>query len=369
MTNKIQSKLIQLSYKKKEIMMLEGELGKYKAFKKRVIEQNLLDGVREMIKKPFLDLCIEPKSSKVRDLRNGFIIGLASQCNSPQLDTGKYFQCEAPGHVHFRLLENVLQFLRQYDYTVKYVEEDKCYKNLRQLVMYLRELLIEKIPKYVDPALVKEYNRLVSKNESIVTLFDKYFTGLISHRLFPKDLTSQDEGFRLSCEVLNFVSLKSFFPKKTPPVESGLGPAIRELRKLSEAPSFQGKLQMIRDCMQRLVGVIRTATGTVPGNEEVHPLFVYCLLKARPAGWLSANSFMRLCIPEEQSQGEAGFLLAQLEVATRIIETINKHNLLDYDFEKHILENEILLGVHLIRRREPETYIYEGITNLDALHI
>ena len=369
LTNKIQAKLTQLSYKKKEIMMLEGELSKYREFKKRVIEQNLLDGVREMIKMPLLDLCLEAKSNKPKDLRKGFFISAASECCSPQLETAKLIQCEAPGHVHFRLLTNLLDFLKQHEYVVRYVKEDKCSKSLRDLIMYLREFLLDKLIQYVDPALIKEYNRLTNKDESILTLFDRYYTGIIFHKLFSRDLASQDEGFRVYCAVLDFVTLEKFFQNKTPPVESGLGPTIRELGKIAEAQSFYDKLQLIKDCLQRLVGVLTTATGKVPGSEEVHPLFVYCLLKAKPSGWLSTNSFMTLCVPEDQNKGEAGFIITQVVLATRIIETINKNNLRDYNFEKHILENEIRHGVHLIRRRSAESHIYGGINNLDALHI
>ena len=375
LSKEISDKLSQLSYKQLELSLLSEEYDKYKNFRIRVFEENILHRIDKLFSQPSLDLCLEGYSKcskREKNMLNGFSIRESFRCGStipldPKMNTMKD---SFPRHFHLRCLNELLNYLNQQDLILHYVEDQKPSNSLKNLIGVLRDHFSEQLPKFIESPLLKEYKRLTNSDTAIDSLFEEYFTKLLNTSLFPKDLTSQNEGFRLTCNILEFCNLGDFF--KTDNADSigkALGPAIKALSRMERAQSFKQKLRAVKDCMQKIVGVMKTSNGKIPGNEEVHPIFVYCVLKAKPRGWLSANKFLQLVIPQREAKGEAGFLLAQLEVATKIIETIDRKNIIRYNFEKHILENEILHGVHFIRQREEKLEVCKDIEDIELLHI
>lgn len=370
-------KWLQLCYKKREIEMLKDEITKYKKFKKEALKQNILSLFMKMTREVLLDLCLEVpdtiKNNKRIDIRENFSCANISKCCSTNVGMAwmaKYNTLSdiPPAHNHFNKLEDLLEFLNKYEFSLHYVEENKYNKLLKGLVYKIRSAFRDKIVDFIDQNLIKEYHSFISEEASVIDLFDEYLSSLINYYLFPPDLTSKDEGFQVSCEILNFIKLEDFFKiKNSDAIEKNLKGPIHELRKCAETRSFKDKIRSIKTCMKKIVSVVKSINGKIPGNEEIHPIFVYCILKAKPSNWLSSSKFLQLCLPEEDQKGENGFILAQLEVAIRIIESADKHNLKNYDFEKHILENEINMGIHFIRNRENIKKVYTEIKNIDLI--
>lgn len=376
-TDVYNKKLIQLCYKRKELDILEDEITKYKKFKKEALKQNILSLFMKMTKEVLIDLCLEVpdpnKNNKKIDVRDNFAYNNISKCGSSNVGMAWMSKFNTlsdtpPAHNHFNRLEDLLEFLKKFDFSLYYVEENKYTKILKNLVSKIRTAFRDKIVDYIDQNLIKEYHSFISEDESVIDLFDEYLSSLINFYLFPPELTSKDEGFQVSCEILNFVKLEDFFKlKNSDIIEKNLKGPIYELRKCAEIRSFKDKIRSIKTCMKKIVGIVKSINGKIPGNEEIHPIFVYCILKAKPANWLSSSKFLQLCLPEEDQKGENGFILAQLEVAIRIIESADKHNLKNYNFEKHILENEINMGIHFIRKRENTCTSYTNIQNMDSI--
>lgn len=369
-------KLNKLCYKQRELELVEEEIIKFRKFKKETLKQNILFLFMKMTKEVSLNLCLEvPDSQKYKkgDLRDSFVYTSINKCGNPNVSMAWMSKFNTlsdapPVHNHFNRLEDLLEFLRKYDFSLYFVDDNKYTKLLKGLVSRIRAAFRDKIVDFIDSNLIKEYHSFISDDESVIDLFDEYFSSLINFYLFPPDLTSKDEGFQVSCEILNFVKLEDIYKiKNNDMIEKNLKGPIRELRRCAEIRSFKDKIKSIKTCMKKIVGVIKSINGKIPGNEEIHPLFVYCLLKAKPSNWLSSSKFLQLCLPEEDQKGENGFILAQLEVAIRIIESADKHNLKNYNFEKHILENEINMGIHFMRRRENNQTCRSDTKNMNLI--
>lgn len=372
-------KLTQLCYKSRELDMVETEIIKYKKFKKEALKQNILAMFMRMTKEVMLDLCLEvpetQKISKNTDMRENFACNTISRCGAPNVGMAWMSKFNTlsdtpPAHNHFIKLEDLLEFLRKFEFSLYYVEDNRYAKMLRGLVSRIRGVLRDKIVDFIDQSLIKEYHSFISEEESVIDLFDEYFSSMINFYLFPPDLTSKDEGFQVSCEILNFVKLEDLSKiKNSDVIERNLSGPIHELRRCAEIRSFKDKIRSVKTCMKKIVSIVKSINGKTPGNEEIHPIFVYCILKAKPPNWLSFSKFLQLCLPDEDQKGENGFIVAQLEVAVRIIESADKHNLKNYNFEKHILENEINMGIHFIRKRENVQMSYPGIQNMDLIQL
>ena len=111
--------------------------------------------------------------------------------------------------------------------------------------------------------------------------------------------------------------------------------AQRELREVSEVKSSKSKAGCVVRSYRQIVRALRMGTepgsSTVPGADDLFPLFVLIVLRAKvPSLFASIDLMQTYCKPGSLS-GEAGYCLCHLQGAATFLMTLTAKELAGID--------------------------------------
>lgn len=364
-----------LANKDKEIQLIGEEIQKLKDASKKIIKERLLKYFERMVKEVPLDACISVSKGAtknlVNDTRKEYKFKLLCSCKAKELTIDPYgnldfYSEQPPEKIHIKTFMQLLTYLKKYKFSFHYIADDKYSSFLNHLINGVKSILKEYIPQIIDEKLINIYSLYANSDDSLDNLFEDFFTSKVKYYLFSQGINTKDDAFQLHCEVLNFIRLKDLITlKNVDMVEANLTEPAKKLRSCSKYSSVTSIIREVKESMKAIVNIVSSINNSVPGNEVMHPTFVYCILNSRPAGLITTHKFASLCLPDSLRNSEGGFVLAQLEVAIAIIKNLDKKNLQIDNFERFVLENELKIRIHMIRRRENTTRVYKNVRNMD----
>lgn len=214
---------------------------------------------------------------------------------------------------------------RALDY-IKYLSKSKpkygrwCHRLLKQLI----ELILMKgkeILKLHFENLQNRENLTLSLEESNKT-FLEFFYSQINDFWFKKDSFVDDKTFRMTCEVLEFLSLADLIRlKNSAKIEKHLKGSIELLKELDYTFSLDSKFAIIHKVLENISFLIHYTNDTdcLPGNELILNVFIWCIIKAKNATLKSTFRYLELFISENEKVGELGFIMTQLEASIMYI--------------------------------------------------
>ena len=365
----INIKYNQLTGKKKEIYLIENETLNFRKLKKKLLKIEINEIFQKMIEIEKIEICLslpEDKEFQKVDFREFLNAKLIEDCDlilneNFSLSKNSFLSKEIPEHSHFHYIKDLLIFLHKYGFSYDLVEKGDFEALLKNLINYCYKLFTKKIDIYIKKKLKREIKKIWGKKEEISEEFlYEFISERVHYYLFPSNLSDKNKGFRISCEILNFIKLKDFLKNKYADIiEKNLKSPIKELQKIQESYSFKKKLKRLKNSLKKIVQIVRLITGKIPGGEELHPILIFIILKAKPINWLSSFNFLKIMLPNKEKKGELGFLLTQLELAIRIIESIDKKFFKGGDFENNLLKNEINIGIHFMRLRKCQVFEFD----------
>ena len=364
----INIKYNQLIGKKKEILLIKNETIHFKKFKKKLLTIELNAIFQKMVETEKIEICLslpEDKEFKKSDFREFLNAQLIEDCDlilneNFSVSKNSFLSKEIPEHSHFHYLKDLLIFLHKFGFSYDLVEKGDYESLLKNLINYCKKLFKKKIDYYIKKKLKREIKKIWERKDISEKFLSDFISQKVHYYLFPPNLSDKNKGFRISCEILNFIKLKDFLKNKYADIiEKNLSSPIYELQKIQESYTFKKKIKRLKKCLNKIVQIVRLITGKIPGGEELHPILIFVILKARPINWLSSFNFLKILLPLKEKKGELGFLLTQLELAIRIIEGIDKKLFKSDDFENNLLKNEVLIGIHFMRHRKMKVLEFE----------
>lgn len=363
----------QLGLKKFEIAQVENQKLQLKDFRRSIMELNVCRRFESFMKDIAFDLCIQVNRDLInsRDPDSEFIIGMMASCKNASsnslLFTSKINQPpteENLAHNHFTTLESLLGFLKKYDFILSFVEDNKYFKFLKNLLQHQKEILKTKVEAMGDKTILAEYKKVFG-DEALWELFENFMSSKLHFILFPSDLSVRDEGFRITCEILGFMEIKDFTSlKNSEIIAKNLQGPIMQIKKICNSQSYSAIIKNFERIMTKIVGIITSVNSKSAGNDELLPVLVYCIVMAKPNNYLTTYKFLELFMPKKEANGIKGFILTQINSSIKIIESISKSNYKGYDFDKHILENEINLGLHFMRIRNHKSMVKKTVPGI-----
>ena len=102
-------------------------------------------------------------------------------------------------------------FLCKFGYNTFYVNRNKFSSILKDIVKYCQNLFLMKLEKYVSKEISTEVIKLFKTKDAVKNLFMDFYSTKINKILFPFDCFEKDKGFRVCCDILNFVKLKDLY--------------------------------------------------------------------------------------------------------------------------------------------------------------
>jgi len=368
----------QLGLKKFEIAQVENQKIKLREFRRSILELNVCRKFESFLKEFSFDLCIQVNRELVnsKDPDSEFSIGTITSCkhsaNNSLLFTNKVSQPpseENLAHNHLTSLDSLLAFLKKYDFVLSFVEDNKYFKFLKSLLLHQKEVLKAKVETIGEKSVLAEYRKLLG-DEALWELFESFISSRLHFALFPSDLSVKDEGFRITCEILGFMQIKDFTSLKNSEViaKNLMGP-IMQIKKVGVGQSYSVIIKNFERIMTKIVGIITSVNSKSAGNDELLPVLVYCIVMAKPTNYLTTYKFLELFMPKKEASGIKGFILTQINSSIKIIESISKSNYKGYDFDKHILENEINLGLHFMRIRDHKSVVKKAVPGISKVLI
>lgn len=189
--------------------------------------------------------------------------------------------CSSPKHVHFQTLQQLVDFILLFQFTKDFVEDDRLFQILYNILKLIKEPFKESLPKYIDKGTLMAYTQIIAKGKTIVDFFESFLSSRLNFELFPSNLTVMDKGFQLTCKHLCFLKLNEILPlRNSERIEKNLKTCIRQLRKISSILSYKSIIKTFKEVMNKIVGVITSANLKSAGNEELLPTMIYCIIKA-----------------------------------------------------------------------------------------
>uniref|UniRef100_A0A6B2LJ30 VPS9 domain-containing protein n=1 Tax=Arcella intermedia TaxID=1963864 RepID=A0A6B2LJ30_9EUKA len=177
------------------------------------------------------------------------------------------------------------------------------------------------------------YHQTIDAVIKIVWLFayDDFWNLLI------KTYNTEDDVYAKKIGSL-WSTLKLSSPELTVPVEFQLEgleqpyqSAILSLQQLSNSTSIESKLKCLTQAATKIISSVDTywAKQSAPraitvGADEILPLMIYVVVKARVPHIFSEGIFMELFIDENQSIQQEGYVLATFQMALKEIYEMKK---------------------------------------------
>lgn len=249
------------------------------------------------------------------------------------LPSGKH----AVGHNHFRDIYQILQFLFDNDIIVRMIDSDSNFDLIRETIQFAIQYYVSQLPVYIKQSDQKQVKQLFG-SLSLEHIFTDYISSRVQKVLFPLNYYSKDKGFRMNCQIHNFLVLADIFPHKHAAlIQDHLKVVVRTLQRITKAAKFMEKFEILKESLDKIVEIVSSLTDKVIGSEELNPILTYCLLKANPFSWISNVAFMKLMISDKDKKGEKGFALTKIEISTNIIENANQKFFECQDFSEKVL--------------------------------
>ena len=200
----------------------------------------------------------------------------------------------------------------------RYSEHCKSFlSNLSSLIQKKNKEIVQKM--VVNP---KSLKFLGLTEEQIENMYYEFFYSEINDRWFKKETFLDDKIFRISCEVLSFLSIEDLTRiSNFQTLEIHLKSSIDMLKELDFTFALEHKFAIIHKVLENISYLIHYVNETkiLPGNEEILVVFIWCVIQAKCETMKSNFRFLQLFVNDDQKLGELGFAITQLEAAIMYI--------------------------------------------------
>lgn len=269
-----------------------------------------------------------------------------------------------PTHVHLTSYDDLVEFLQKFHFCQAAIEEGKYTQQLKNVFSATLYVLNSHLEDPLQKAIFEDKETERHFRELDIRAFiGEIFVANLYVNLLMREGEKVDSGFLIVCRKLQFVGLRNFERMKNASIiEKSMQPVIANMREISKRLSMREKMREIVDQMSLIVQIVRTVNEKIIGSDELVPLFIYCLIQSRNEKFMTSKFMISCFMDEDDVKGESGFILTQIETATKKIDYFyaDKNN---NNFARQILESEIERGEHLLRRREivePMPLKFEG---------
>lgn len=175
----------------------------------------------------------------------------------------------------------------------------------------------------------------------------------------------RDFSFFMRCQSLNFIKLQDLIQRKDPDGKIAymgqyLSIVTDHLKRMDDGGSVSMVLDCIEKAMTAIVDLFHVVLGQEepPGSEDILPIFLFCLQRAKVERLQSIFYFIDLMMIREERRGKGGFNFTQIETGMSFIEMLSGR-VIGYEedeFERKLMEMEIKSDIHRFRLRKVHHY-------------
>jgi hypothetical protein len=189
--------------------------------------------------------------------------------------------------------------------------------NLASIIQKQNKIIIQ------DLIMHPKYLKFLGLGKSqIEDMYHEFFYSEINDWWFKKESFIDDKIFKISCEVLSFLSIKNLTNIPNYEIlEIHLKSSIDMLKELDITFALEHKFSIIHKVLENISFLIHyvNETSILPGNEEILVVFIWCVIQAKCETMKSNFRFLQLFVNDDQKMGELGFAITQLEAAIMYI--------------------------------------------------
>lgn len=216
-------------------------------------------------------------------------------------------------------------------YLKRVIEMEANYPDLCKSFLSQLSSIIQKQNKDIVKDLIMQpkYLKFVGLSKSeIEDMYHEYFFSEINDSWFKKESFVDDKIFKISCEVLSFLSIKDLTKISNWEIlEVHLKSSIDMLKELDITFALEHKFAILHKVLENISYLIHYVNETkiLPGNEEILVVFIWCVIQAKCETMKSNFRFLLLFVDDDQKMGELGFAITQLEAAIIFIGKFANH--------------------------------------------
>lgn len=362
MIRHIESRFLLLYKKRKEALGLQGQLGSLRKIKRRLFMAKICAELEKCIARHPIDLCLSLRTNQttakdpLRELQPSSASGCREKLDPPRPSQDPLAD-KSPTHVHMSLFSDLLEFLRRYNFGFLCIENPAYVDKVKQFIDAAKSILATKIEGGFDKELIKQAGKYISQSEMGELLFEM-MNAKLDMKIFAPESNISDLRFNSVCKVLSMFGLQVYTRslKKPAVLEKNLPPAISALSKVSRGLTYKSKMRHLERCLQLIASIHKRVTGKHVGGDELLPIFIYCLVQSNNSRFVSSKCLIGIAMDNEDRFEQKGYILTQLEASENQIINFYHSDGKKIDLDKEILENEVNLGIHFLRRREPNKY-------------
>jgi hypothetical protein len=206
-------------------------------------------------------------------------------------------------------------------YLQRLVQMENRYPDLCKSFLSNLSSIIQKKNKIIINEMIinPKYLKFLGLNESqIKDMYHEFFYSEINDQWFKQETFLDDKIFKISCEVLSFLSIKNLTNIKNYEIlEIHLKSSIDMLKELDFTFALEYKFAIITKVLENISYLIHyvNETKVLPGNEEILVVFIWCVIQSKCETMKSNFRFLQLFVNDDQKMGELGFAITQLEAA------------------------------------------------------
>lgn len=201
---------------------------------------------------------------------------------------------------HATSFTSILAFFGQDNHLNDYICSGVDTTGFQKIIPKLLLILKSELTRYLttlhplphhDSYFPPNYTTLLS------TTLIRYFSSKLYHSTIQKSPTVRDFAFYLQCRSLKFISL-SLSVKHKPTLSLTapyLQPAIDCIKTIDSGGGIYEILEKINESMEIIVQTIYIVLNPKesPGNDDILPIWVYCVVKACPKRMYSLSNFIK----------------------------------------------------------------------------